>query len=275
MPEVSDNDIWILSYYRESELAGSLVMGRLSRETDDDALRAKLTGHCAEEARHASLWSDTIIELGALPLRVRETYQTRYQARLGAPRTMLDVLALTQVFERRVVRHFTAHLSWPGTHPAIQRTLRTMIADEAGHISWVREWLDEYAERHGKIPVQSKLREYEAVDREIYGEVMEWRDRMGDLLRCDALPPRDRTAAGVIAFVAEQLDVPRASLSLQSSLSSLGVNSLDLVMLVAALEERYRVELEPTDLGRLRTLEDLVRRVSSEAHEREAGSRVA
>src|SRR5688500_9496837 len=188
MSEISDNDIWIRSYYRESELAGALVMGRLSQETEDDGLRAKLTEHCAEEARYASLWSDTIIELGALPRRVRETYQTRYQARLGAPRSMLDVLALTQVFERRVVRHFTAHLSWPGTHPVIQRTLRTMIADEAGHISWVREWLDEYAARHGKIVVQSKLREYEAVDREVYAEVMAWRDRMGDLVRCDTVP---------------------------------------------------------------------------------------
>lgn len=275
MPEVSDNDIWILSYYRESELAGSLVMGRLSQETEDDALRAQLTEHCAEEARHASLWSDTIIELGGLPRRVRETYQARYQARLGAPRSMLDVLALTQVFERRVVRHFTAHLSWPGTHPVIHRTLRTMIADEASHISWVRDWLDGYAAEHGKAVVQSKLREYEAVDREIYAEVMAWRDRMGDLLRCDTIPTEDRSTAGVVAFVAEQLDVPRASLSLQSSLSSLGVNSLDLVMLVAALEERFRIELEPADLGRLRTLDDLVRRVSSAGHPREAGSRVA
>lgn len=275
MADVSDNDIWILSYYRESELAGSLVMGRLSQETDDDALRAKLTEHCAEEARHASLWSDTITELGALPRRVRETYQARYQERLGAPRTMLDVLALTQVFERRVVRHFTAHLSWPDTHPVIQRTLRTMIADEAGHISWVRDWLDGYAAEHGKIVVQSKLREYEAVDREVYAEVMEWRDRMGELLRCDTTPTADRSAAGMVAFVAEQLNIPRASLSLQSSLSSLGVNSLDLVTLVAALEDRFRIELEPTELGRLRTLEDLVRRVSSTGHPREAGSRVA
>src|SRR5687768_1210057 len=109
MLKASDNDIWILSYYRESELAGGLVMGRLSSETDDDDHRAKLTEHCAEETRHAQLWSETIQELGAQPRRVSETYQTRYQRRLGAPRTMLDVLALTQVFERRVVRHFTAH----------------------------------------------------------------------------------------------------------------------------------------------------------------------
>lgn len=262
MLKVSDNDIWILSYYRESELAGALVMGRLSQETEDDALRAKLTEHCAEEARHASLWSDTIMELGALPRRVRETYQTRYQERMGAPRTMLDVLALTQVFERRVVRHFTTHLSWPGTHTVVARTLRTMIADEAGHISWVREWLDEYAGRHGKAVVQSKLREYEAVDREIYAEVMTWRDRLGDLLRCDTIPTEDRSAASVVAFVADELGVSRSTLSMQSSLSSLGVNSLDLVMLVAALEERFRIEFEPTDLQHLKTLEDLVARVN-------------
>ena len=270
MPDVSDNDIWILSYYRESELAGSLVMGRLSQETEDDALRAKLTEHCAEEARHASLWSDTIIELGALPRRVRETYQTRYQARLGAPRSMLDVLALTQVFERRVVRHFTAHLSWPGTHPVIQRTLRTMIADEAGHISWVREWLDEYAAQHGKSLVQSKLREYEAVDREVYAEVMHWRDRLGDLLRCQSAAPDRVGAASVMTFVAEQLNVPRAALSQQSSLSSLGVNSLDLVLLVAALEDRFRIEFEPADIQHLRTLGELMAHID---RLREADSR--
>ena len=262
MLKASDNDIWILSYYRESELAGGLVMGRLSTETDDDALRAKLTEHCAEETRHAALWTETIQQLGAQPRRVSETYQTRYQQRLGAPRTMLDVLALTQVFERRVVRHFTAHLSWPGTHPAIAQTLRTMIADEAGHISWVREWLDGYAARHGKAVVQSKLREYEAVDREIYAEVMQWRDKVGDLLRCDAVPTDNRNAMSVVAFVAEQLGVPRTSLSMQSSLSSLGVNSLDLVMLVAALEERFQIEFETTELQYLRTLGDLVARVN-------------
>lgn len=270
MPKASDNDIWILSYYRESELAGGLVMGRLSQETDDDALRAKLTEHCAEETRHAALWSETIQALGAQPRRVSETYQARYQLRLGAPRSMLDVLALTQVFERRVVRHFTAHLSWPGTHPAIADTLRTMIADEAGHISWVRDWLNEYASKHGRAVVQSKLRKYEAADRLIYAEVMEWRDRMGDLLRCDALPAGNRTAASVVGFVAEQLKVPASMLSMQSSLSSLGVNSLDLVMLVAALEERFHIEFETTELQHLRTLEDLVNRVN-QSGEREIG----
>lgn len=261
MPGISDNDIWILSYYRESELAGGLVMGRLSQETEDDALRAKLTEHCAEETRHAQLWTETLERLGARPRRVRETYQSRYQERLGAPRSMLDVLALTQVFERRVVRHFRAHLSWPETHPVIAETLRTMIADEAGHISWVREWLDEYGAAHGRAQVQDKLREYEAVDREVYAEVMQWRHRMGDLLGCDALPTGDRSATSIVTFVAEHLAVPPSSLSMSSTLASLGVNSLDLVMLVAALEERFQIEFEPADLQHIKTLGTLADRV--------------
>ena len=65
--EISENDLWILSYYRESELAGGLVMGRLARETDDDDLRVHLTEHCAEEAHHAWLWTETILKVGGTP----------------------------------------------------------------------------------------------------------------------------------------------------------------------------------------------------------------
>src|SRR5919199_2854408 len=98
--EISENDLWILSYYRESELQGALIMGRLARETDDDELRVRLTEHCAEEAQHAWLWTQTIVALGATPRRVAETYQSRYYAAIGRPASVLEVLALTQVFER-------------------------------------------------------------------------------------------------------------------------------------------------------------------------------
>ena len=39
--------------------------------------------------------------------------------------TAMQVLALTQVFERRVYRHFLDHLARPGTHACVRRTLRT------------------------------------------------------------------------------------------------------------------------------------------------------
>ena len=90
--EISENDLWILSYYRESELAGGLVMGRLARETDDDDLRVHLTEHCAEEAHHAWLWTETILKVGGTPKRVAETYQTRYYAEIGTPTSLLEIL---------------------------------------------------------------------------------------------------------------------------------------------------------------------------------------
>ncbi|HET6761423.1 MAG TPA: hypothetical protein VFH13_04945, partial [Gemmatimonadaceae bacterium] len=60
--QITENELWLLSYYRESELAGGLLMGRLARETDDDDLRVRLTEHCAEEAGHAWAWTETILK---------------------------------------------------------------------------------------------------------------------------------------------------------------------------------------------------------------------
>ena len=148
--QISENDLWILSYYRESELAGALVMGKLARETDDDELRVNLTQHCAEEAHHAWLWTETILKVGGTPKRVAETYQTRYYAEIGMPASLLEILTLTQVFERRVIRHFRAHLKWPKVHPAVAETLHRMIEDEVGHISWVKDRLDRYAADRGE-----------------------------------------------------------------------------------------------------------------------------
>src|SRR3954470_6754121 len=107
--EISENELWLLSYYRESELAGGLLMGRLARETDDDDLRVRLTEHCAEEAGHAWAWTQCIQRVGGTPKKVRETYQARYHAAVGNPTNLLEVLALTQVFERRGGRDFRPH----------------------------------------------------------------------------------------------------------------------------------------------------------------------
>ena len=156
--EISENDLWILSYYRESELAGGLIMGRLARETDDDDLRVHLTEHCAEETFHAWLWTQTILKVGGTPKRVAETYQARYYAEIGTPTSLLEILALTQVFERRVIRHFRAHLKWPNVHPVVVATLHKMIEDEVGHISWVKDRLDRYAAEKGEAIVAETMR---------------------------------------------------------------------------------------------------------------------
>jgi bacterioferritin (cytochrome b1) len=180
--EISENDLWILSYYRESELAGGLIMGRLARETDDDDLRVHLTEHCAEEANHAWLWTQTILKVGGTPRRVAETYQARYYAEIGTPTSLLEILTLTQVFERRVIRHFRAHLKWPNTHPAVIETLQRMIAEEVGHITWVKDRLDRYAAEKGEALVAETMRRFTEVDQRVYESAMRYRDNPRALL---------------------------------------------------------------------------------------------
>ena len=274
--EISENDLWILSYYRESELAGSLVMGRLARETDDDDLRVHLTEHCAEEAMHAWLWTDTILKVGGTPKRVAETYQTRYYAEIGTPASLLEILALTQVFERRVIKHFRAHLKWPNVHPAIAATLQRMIEDEVGHISWVKDRLDRYAVEKGEALVSETMRRFTEVDQRVYDAAMRYKDNARELLdpslrakadgRTDVGTARrqtdDGTAAKVRQLVAKSLGVPDDAILETSSLRDLGVNSLDLVVLVMSIEESFRIEFDPSDLERLRTFGDLARRVA-------------
>lgn len=179
--EITENEAWLLSYYRESELAGALLFGKLARRTRDDELRIHLTEHCAEEAVHAWLWTQTLVKLGATPYRVSETYQSRYCARIGIPKTILEVLALTQVFEKRVMRQFSAHRRKAGTHPEVVATLKRMMDDEVGHIDWVRKKLDECA-RKGEGDVEATMKRFEEMDAEVYREVRQFAPSLQDLL---------------------------------------------------------------------------------------------
>ena len=273
--EISENDLWILSYYRESELAGGLIMGRLARETDDDDLRVHLTEHCAEEAHHAWLWTETILKVGGTPKRVAETYQTRYYAEIGMPGSLLEILTLTQVFERRVIRHFRAHLKWPNVHPAVVETLHRMIEDEVGHISWVKDRLDRYGAEKGEAVVAETMRRFTEVDERVYEAAMRYRDNARELLdpalrgnghaptvaKPVVVAPTNETNADLRRLVAKSLGVSDEVILDSSSLRDLGVNSLDLVVLVMSIEEKYHIEFAPSDLERLRTFADLVQRV--------------
>jgi acyl carrier protein len=268
--EISENDLWILSYYRESELAGGLIMGRLARETDDDDLRVHLTEHCAEEANHAWLWTQTILKVGGTPRRVAETYQARYYAEIGTPTSLLEILTLTQVFERRVIRHFRAHLKWPNTHPAVIETLQRMIAEEVGHITWVKDRLDRYAAEKGEALVAETMRRFTEIDQRVYESAMRYRDNPRALLDPSYRAAQSTESSGVgetgsVAeirrLVAKSLGVSDDTILETSSLRDLGVNSLDLVVLVMAIEERFRIEFDPSDLERLRTFGELARRV--------------
>ena len=176
--QISDLELTVLNFYRASELQGGLILGRLVQHVRDADLILRLTAHSAEEVLHAQLWTETIVDVGARPFPTSDTYQSRYAAAIATPTSLLEVLALTQVFERGVYRHFMLHLRRPDTHPRVQATLRRMLADERGHLSWVKEWLDsQTGARRSAIP--ALLRRYSAVDAAIRKQLLEeygWRE---------------------------------------------------------------------------------------------------
>lgn len=167
---VSHSEVALLNFYRASELHGGLILGQMVRRTRDPELILSLTRHSAEEVMHAQLWTETIVAVGGRPAPVRDTYQTRYAIETGTPITLLEVLALTQIFERRVYRHFTDHLRQADLHPAIAATLRRMLDEERGHLIWVKRWLDAQS-AHRSAEVRDVLRRYAAVDERIYAAI--------------------------------------------------------------------------------------------------------
>jgi demethoxyubiquinone hydroxylase (CLK1/Coq7/Cat5 family) len=160
-----------LNFYRASELHGGLVLGQLVRRARDPALILNLTRHSAEEVQHAQLWTETMLDVGGTPSPIRATYQTRLARAIGAPSSIFQVLALTQVFERRVYGHFIHHSRRPGTHPVVRRTLERMVEEERGHLSWVHDWLEAESDRRG-IDLGRVLDDYAVIDARIYAELL-------------------------------------------------------------------------------------------------------
>jgi len=165
--QITTRELEALNFYRASELHGGLILGALVRRTRDPHLMLDLTQHAAEEIVHAQLWTETMLAVGGRPWPTRDTYQARYAAVVGTPLTLLEVLALTQVFERRVYRHFTAHLKRPGTHPAVAATLARMLEEEKNHLRWVKRWLDGQALVR-RDAVRDAMRRYAAADAAVY-----------------------------------------------------------------------------------------------------------
>lgn len=177
--EISERELSFLNFYRASELHGGLILAQVARRTRAGDLAADLLRHAAEEIEHARLWTETIVAVGGRVRPVRETYQTRYAQIVGRPVSVLHVLALTQIFERRVYRHFTEHLRRSATHPLVRATLRRMLEEEKGHLTWVKRWLDAQRAAGREAEVDAVMHRYAGVDARVYAALtseLGWRE---------------------------------------------------------------------------------------------------
>jgi bacterioferritin (cytochrome b1) len=178
---LSENDRWLLSYYRSSEINGALFFGRMAR-TIRGPLQQEVTHHFADEATHAHYWTRCIAELGDTPLALGRGYQDQYLAAIGVPANLMEVMAITQVFEKRVIGQYRRHLRFPGTHPSVRRTIEKIMVDERWHIQYVRDALAAMADVYGEEEIQAALGRFIAADQEVYARTLaEYSDRIAFL----------------------------------------------------------------------------------------------
>lgn len=168
----TDRELWVLNFYRNSELHGALLMARLARTLTDTALLVHVTRHSATEARHAAMLSETIAALGgAIDPRVT-TVQEHYSAKGGVPVSLVDLLVLSEVLEHRVLTTYRAHLTRADVAPPARQCLSEILhemEDEAKgeHTGWI----DGALRAHPPAVVEAAQRTWRAVDVDVAGEL--------------------------------------------------------------------------------------------------------
>jgi hypothetical protein len=175
MDAATRNLVWKLNWFRQSELEGSLLLGRMVRVAGNGELIARLMKHCADEARHGELWSVCIRELNLPYIRIHRSYQSFFLEYGGTPSSLIEVLAFTQIFERRVHKVFTDELATPGLSSPARATFETMIHDEKEHLEWVHHWLKPQPE------APALLKKYMDIDNVLYARLHPFLSHLWDI----------------------------------------------------------------------------------------------
>ncbi len=184
---LNENDLWLLSYYRSSEINAALFFGRVARTVKTGKLQAEVTHHFADEANHARYWNECINDLDASPIKLRDSYQDEYLQTIGMPANLMEVMAITQVLEKRVIGQYRQHLRVPDVHPRVRQTIEKIMVDERWHIQYVRDALRGMEARYGTDHVANTIARFTEGDREVYAKrLAEYGERV-EFLR-DAQP---------------------------------------------------------------------------------------
>ncbi|MCZ6813950.1 MAG: ferritin-like domain-containing protein [Alphaproteobacteria bacterium] len=170
---ICEDELWLMSFYRVSEISGSLFFGRLAKTMKPGRMQIDMTKHFSDEANHAWLWTECIEKLGFQPMKVEEAYQDQYIAEAGMPVNVMEVLAITQVFEQRVLRQYTMHKNIANLNPIVLETLGTIMKDEEWHIKWIRGELRNMEGEYGRDNITDTLKRFQEADERVYTLAME------------------------------------------------------------------------------------------------------
>lgn len=180
---MDDNERWLLSFYRFSEISGALFFGRLTKSIPAGPIQHDMTKHFADESNHAWLWTNAISELGEKPIRIGSAYQDKYLEAAGLPVNIMEILAITNVFEARVIAQYAMHNRVENLSPIIGKTFKAIMDDEKWHLKWIGKALEDLAPKYGQAAIDAALQRYRIADKEVYGQVLdEHRGRIEHIL---------------------------------------------------------------------------------------------
>ena len=184
----NENEQWILSFYRASEISGALFFGKLAKSMKPGPIQHDMTKHFADEANHAWYWTQCMERLDIQPLKLREAYQDQYVSAAGMPTNIMEVLAITQIFEQRVISQYSIHSQLQEIQPVVKETLERIMLDEKWHIDWIRKALHNLESEYGADQIDSTLKRFREADREVFSDtVKEHEDRISHLLKLQRL----------------------------------------------------------------------------------------
>jgi bacterioferritin (cytochrome b1) len=159
----------VMNFYRDAELQGARLLLNLHHHLHDPVSQTNLTRHLADETRHAWLWTQRISELGGCPMAVTGGYQRRMGQRIGVPKDVTELLALTLVAEGRALDRYKSHAARSDVDEGTLKVLEAVTGDEHWHLSWVDEKLRQIAAEKGcSERVRELLDRYQTIEREVY-----------------------------------------------------------------------------------------------------------
>lgn len=180
---LAENERWLLSYYRTSEISGAMFFARLAKSIRDPEIQRDLTSHFADEAQHARYWSECLEQLDAKPIRLPSAYQDQYFDAVGVPVNLMEVLSITKVFEARTINHYANHGKRADTHPLVRETIAKIMGDEGWHLKWVSAALSRMETEYGRDHVRATYERFQRADEAVYGKtVREHDERLAEMM---------------------------------------------------------------------------------------------
>jgi bacterioferritin (cytochrome b1) len=167
----TDREMWLLSFFRNSELHGALLMGRLARSLPGTELLTNVTRHCATEAHHAALLTEVIADLGGEVDPKTGTIQEQYSREGGVPKALVDLLVLSEVLENRVLSAYREQLNSADLHPKVRVVLEEILREEEEHGAGENTWLEKTLRKYSVAEVAESRRKWSEIDRKVAGHI--------------------------------------------------------------------------------------------------------